>query len=183
MTTCRDIITRALRKARVYGAGQVPSSEDMEDGMAELQSLYEAWGSGGMFGRLSDIIAEDDYEANPGERVTAAAGVVVTLVTPDEEEDKPPFDIGFAEVVQDGFVTRSLYENGAWVTISDLTLDSVAPLANRGQGGLAACLAINLADEFGGSVGPAIVRQAGSFRMALATKHGSDAKRTAPEYF
>ena len=32
-------------------------------------------------------------------------------------------------------------------------------------------------------VDPAMARQAASFRMALATKHGSDALRTAPDYF
>jgi len=59
--TCRDIITRGLRKAKVYAAGETPSDDDINDGMDELQNLYEQWISNGMFGRLSDVLTDADY--------------------------------------------------------------------------------------------------------------------------
>lgn len=187
MPTCRDIITRALRKARVYAAGETPSDDDMEDGLDELQNLYEQWGVGGMFGRLSDVYTNSDYEAAPNERVTVTDSAVVTIpVTVDDDgTDYPPFDLAFVEVIDTvgETVTRYIYEGGAWVEVSNLALDDEAPLAGRGRSGLAACLAIAYAEEFGASVGPGVARQAGSFRTALSLKAGGDAQRTAPDYF
>lgn len=187
MPTCRDIITRALRKAKVYAAGETPSDEDMSDGMDELQNLYEQWGSNGMFGRLSDVLTNADYEAAPNERVTATDSAVVTIPTTvdDDGTDFPPFDMAFLEVIDTvaETVTRYIYSNGAWVEISDLTLDDEAPLASRGRGGLAACLALAYAEEFGAEVGPGVQRQAASFKTGLSLKYGGDAQRTAPDYF
>lgn len=184
--TCRDIITRALRKARVYAAGETPSDDDMNDGLDELQNLYEQWGTGGMFGRLADVRTDVAYDANPNERVTATSSAVITLPTTVENDgETSPYDTAFIEVVDTvaSTVTRYIYENGAWVNISGLTLASAAPLSGRGRDGLAACLAIPFAEEFGQQVGAGVVRQAASFKTGLSLKVGSDAQRTAPEYF
>ena len=187
VVTCRDVITAALRKTKVYGSGETPTDADMTDGLDELQNLYEQWGSNGMFGRLSDVYTNAAYEAAPNERVTVTnSGVVTIPVTIDDEgQDYPPYDMAFVEVIDTvaATVTRYLYENGAWATISDLTLDTVAPLAGKGRAGLAACLALTLADEFGGTVGPGTARQAGAFKTGLSMKLGGDANRTAPDYF
>ncbi len=187
MPTCRDIITAAFRKTKVYGSGETPTAADMADALDELQNLYEQWGSNGMFGRLSDVYTNGDYEAGPNERVTVTdSGVVTIPVTVDDQgEDYPPYDTAFVEVIDTvaGTVSRSIYELGAWVSVSDLTLDSEAPLASKGRSGLAACLALSLADEFGGEVGPGTARQAGSFKTGLSLKFGGDANRTAPDYF
>lgn len=187
MPTCADIITRALRKARVYSAGETPSADDMADGLDELQNLYEQWGSNGMFGRLADVAVDDDYEAAPNERITASGSGVITIPTSleIEGEDVPPFDTAFIEVVDTvaATVTRYLYERGAWVEISGLALTDEAPLASKGRGGLSACLALAYAEEFGASVGPGVARQAASFKTGLAMKYGSDALRSTPDYF
>lgn len=187
MPTCRDIITRALRKARVYAAGEDPSSEDMTDGMDELQNLYEQWGSNGMFGRLADVATDSDIDAEPNQRITTTASAVITIPTEFDRdgEDLPPYDLAFLEVVDTvaATVTRYIYENGAWVTIGGLTLDDEAPLSNRGRGGLSACLALAYAEEFGETVGPGVARQAASFKTGLSLKLGSDAQRTTPDYF
>jgi len=185
MPTCRDIITRALRKARVYAAGEEPSAEDMADGLDELQNLYEQWGSGGMFGRLSDVHTNADYEASPGERVVLTEDATVTIPETiyDDGSDYPPYDLSFIEVIAPDSVTRYLYSGGRWVEIGALGLDDEAPLANRGRGGLAACLALAYAEEFGAEVGPGVARQAAAFKTALSLKMGSDAARTAPDYF
>lgn len=187
MPTCQDIITRALRKARVYAAGEMPSDEDLADGLDELQNLYEQWGSGGMFGRLADYATETDYEASPNERITVSGSAIITIPTLIEIDGQslPPFDAAFIEVVDTdaNTVTRYLYESGAWVEIGGLALADEAPLAGKGRGGLAACLALAYAEEFGAQVGPGVARQAGTFKTALSMKAGGDANRATPEYY
>lgn len=189
MPTCADIITRALRKSRVYAAGETPSADDMADGLDELQNLYEQWGSNGMFGRLTDVLTADDYEASPNERITVTDSATITIPTSFEAdgEDYPPYDTAFIEVidVDGGSVTRYIYESGAWVEISNLALVDEAPLAGKGRGGLAACLALTFAEEFGerAQVGPGVMRQAAAFKTGLSLKAGGDAMRTAPDYF
>lgn len=187
MPTCRDIITRALRKVRVYAAGEDPSSDDMTDGLDELQNLYEQWISNGMFGRLEDVLTDDDYETEPNQRVIATGSPTITIPTEIEgdEETTTPFDTAALEVVDVDAVTvtRYIYENGAWVEISGLALDDEAPLAGKGRGGLSACLALAYAEEFGAEVGPGVARQAAAFKTGLSLKLGSSAQRTAPEYF
>jgi hypothetical protein len=187
MPTCQDIITRALRKARVYAAGETPSAEDMADGLEELQNLYEQWGSNGMFGRLADVYTNDDYEAAPNERITITDGGVVTIpdTVEDDGSDYPPYDTAFVEVIDvaGDSVERHIYENGAWTLISGLALSDEAPLASKGRSGLAACLALAYAEEFGAQIGPGVMRQAAAFKTGLSLKYGGDAQRTAPDYY
>ncbi len=187
MPTVADIITRALRKAGVYAAGETPSAEDMNDGLDELLNLYEQWGSNGMFGRLADVLTDSDYEAAPNERITVSGGAVITIPTSldIDGDEAPPYDTAFVEVVDTdaSTVTRYIYESGAWVEISGLSLTDEAPLAGKGRGGLSACLALTYAEEFGASVGPEVRRQAASFKTGLSMKYGSDANRSTPEYF
>ena len=190
MPTCRDVITRALRKIRVYAAGETPSNEDINDGLDELQNLYEQWGSNGMFGRLNDVQTDVDYEAEENERIRVTDGATVTIpteLTVLDEEERPPYDTAFIEVIDvaASTITRHLYDagQGAWIEIGGLGLNDEAPLASKGRGGLAACLAVALAEEFGEPAGPAVLRQAASFKTGLALKLGSSAPRTAPDYF
>ncbi len=187
MQTCADIITRALRKARIYAPGETPSDDEMNDGLDELQNLYEQWGSSGMFGRLTDVLTDDDYDAAANERILVSGGAVVTIPTSFEVdgEDVPPYDTAFIEIIDTdaSIVTRYLYENGVWGAIGDLVLTDLAPLSGRGRSGLAACLAMSLAEEFGAQIGPGVQRQAAAFKTALSLKWGGDALRSTPEYF
>lgn len=43
MATANDLITRALRRARVLGMDQVPSAEVAADALAELNSMLDEW--------------------------------------------------------------------------------------------------------------------------------------------
>jgi hypothetical protein len=186
MPTCLEIIARAYQKAKIIGTGESPSAAEAADGLEELKSLYEQWAANGMFGRLADVSTGDDYEASEGERITVTDGATVTIPSTIEDDgtDYPPFFLSLIEVidVDAQTVNRWLYDNGAWVDLNDLTLAYEAPLASRGRAGLSACLAMALADEFGGTIGPSVARQAASFRMSLALKLGGDAPRTAPDY-
>lgn len=186
MPTCRDIITAAFRKGRVYAPGEEPSSDDMNDGLDELQNLYEQWGAGGMFGQLTDVATADDYEASPGERVVVTDTATITIPGTFAEDgtDYPAYTLSFVEVVDvpNGTVFRYLYENGVWTDIASLTLDDEAPLAGRGKMGLAACLTMQM-DSWNAEILPSTMRQAASFKTSLSLKLGSDAQRTAPDYF
>ena len=176
--TCRDVITRAFRKTRIYAAGEIPSDDDMDDGLTELQSMYEQFGSGGMFGKLTDTLQTGDYEAEPFQRIQISGGTVTLPTEQVDDDEVPPYALSYIEVIDTDApsVTRYLYENGAWVEIGALALEDVAPLADRGRGGLSACLALTLAEEFGAQVGPGVARQAGAFKTALSLKTGSDTR-------
>lgn len=183
--TCRDIITRALRKGKVYAAGEDPSADDMSDGMEELQSLYEQWGSGGIFGKLTDVLTTGDYEAEPFQRIQISGGTVTLPTEQAFDDEVPPYALSYVEVIDtdESTVTRYLYENGAWIEIGALELSDDAPLADRGRGGLAACLAVQYCNEFGGDVPPDVRGQAAAFKRALALKPGSDSRTPEHSYY
>lgn len=184
MPTCRNIITAAFRKGRVYGPGEDPTSEDMSDGLDELQSLYETWGSNGMFGRLTDTLQSGDYEAEPFQRIQISDGTVTLPTEQPDDDEAPPFAMSFIEVIDttNETVARYLYENGEWIDIAALALDDEAPLAGRGKMGLAACLTMQM-DSWNAEILPSTMRQAASFKTGLSLKLGSSAQRTGPDWF
>jgi hypothetical protein len=188
MATCRDIITRALRKIGEVSEGQpAANAYAATNALATLQAWYEDGFNGGMFGRFSEVIATEDYEAGEFERIRKDAAITVTIpdaITDDETgEERPPVDLCPIAVVEDGADPQySLYDAiaGAWVRLDGLTLDSDAPLSTRGADGLACVLAALIADEFGGKVGQITVSRATHFRMALVSRHA--AARRVVEY-
>lgn len=184
MATCRDIITHALRQARVIGLNTTPRPAEAEAGMFQLQSLYDQWAASGMFGRLQDTLQSTDYDAQIRERVIVTDGADVELPdTLEEDEEAPPYEMSMIEVVDAGTVQRSIYDRGQWIRIEALNLSSEAPLAHKGQAGLAACLATSLAEMFGSQLGAGTLRLAASFKAAIALKAGSDAEHSGPDWY
>jgi hypothetical protein len=182
MATCRDVITRALRKIRVYGAGEPVSPEDMADGLTELQNLYHEWAANGMFGTLEDVLTNGEYEAAPGERIRITGTDEVILPEDVDDGEFPPYDLSLIEIVRDdNEIERHLYDRGSWVRIDTLGLDDTAPLAHRGN--LESALAMSLAEDHGKALGPLTMRQAISFIRGLSAKRGSDAQVTAADWF
>lgn len=189
MVTCRDIITSAMRQSKTLSMGEDPEPEEADDGLFMLQGMYESLVP--LFGKLSDVIATSDYDANMFERVRYETGTSITLPTTinDAGTDYPPFDLAYIETIDATAGTRAqwVYEaaRGAWVALNDLDLDDTAPLVTRGRDGLAALLAAYWADEFGNAEDiPASVKmKAAMFRGSLATKYGGDRSATAAEYF
>lgn len=187
MVTVQDILLSAFTKAKITASGEVPTDKELQDALEEYRGLLEQWASAGMFGRLTDVLIASAVEAEPGQRVTLEAGGAATLPLgiDADGEDRPPYDLAFIEVIDRAAQTveRHLYEGGRWVPIHDLALSDPAPLAGRGRTGLAACLALLLADQFGSEVGVATMRQAAAFKTNLSLKMGGGADRTTPDYF
>lgn len=182
MPTCRDIITRALQQARIVALGRDPTAKEAEAGMLALQGIYDSWATGGMFGRLTDVYKSDDYTAQPGERVFADNA---TITLPDtvegDEGTRVPRDLQQISV-NDG-VWRHWVWTGVWTELSELTLDSAAPLSERDPEGLSSLLAIYLAEGFGGQVGQMTASRGMRFQGSVSHKFGSTQDVVASDYF
>lgn len=173
MATVRDIVTRALRMTGVIDREDDPTAAELRDGMTVLQTLYDGWLTGGMFGRLTDVYESGSYEAEEGQRVFLDSGTL-TLPTLIDNERKPRDLVAIEAFVTGGARTAYIWDRTAWVQINDLDDDAAAPLADRGSNGLAACVAVAYVEEFGGQVGPGTLMQCRNFKMALSYKFGSE---------
>jgi hypothetical protein len=88
--TALECITRALRKIRVYGAGEDPSAADSEDCLLALNQMLFGWGSNGIdlahteLGLSDELDVPDDHcEAitlSLAERIAADFGAQVSPV-------------------------------------------------------------------------------------------------------
>jgi hypothetical protein len=58
MATARDIVTRAIRK-RVKQAGLSPTSDELEDGLADFNSMLASWALDGMDVGHVELAAND----------------------------------------------------------------------------------------------------------------------------
>lgn len=180
MATCRDAITLALQMSGIVAVGRDPKDKEAALGLVALQSMFDEWFVGGMFGRFTDVYVTEDYTANEGERVTVD-GANVTL--PFTYEDRAPYDLSAVVVVTTTGADNFIYTNGAWESCTGLTLGSEAPLAGYGLDGLAGTLAERLASTFGTDVGVGAARAARLFKGAIMGKVGSTQPDRVGEYF
>lgn len=171
MATVRDIVTRSLRMAKVIGQGEMADGDELESGVSILQSMYDQWLIGGMFGRLNDRYEDGNYTAGAGQRIFVKDG---TVTLPDYSDTQCRWrDLAAIEAFDEQGRKVWLWDRDSWVRLDGLDANSVAPLSLRGENGLAACHAILFADEFGGEVGNSIVMQARTFKYNLSLKMGS----------
>lgn len=208
MATCRDIVKMAMQRLRQLRAGEDPTGTEAEDGMVILQSLYDTWVSDGLFGRLNDTIPSADYTAQEQDRVINDGGYTITLPLtisnnvpmgsyyprwPDERiwtalqttVSRPPRDRSMIEVVQSGAVQRSIYEKSqrAWTRIEALALADRAPLSDKGALGLASCLAMVWAPDFGAQPDPFVMQQAMTFKWGISARYDSTRQAGMTDYF
>lgn len=183
MTTCRDIITRALQQARIVALNRDPTASEAAAGMLSLQGIYDGWFASGMFGTLTDIDATGAYEANEGERITGASSVTkpTQIDAISDTGFRPPYELSAIVDVTNG--NRWLWIDGAWVDCAGLTLDDTAPLATRDREGLSALLATYLAEGYGSEVGPMTARRGLTFQGGVSHKFGSTRDAPASDYF
>lgn len=182
MTTCRDIVTLALRQARIVGIGRTPRASEAAEGMEALQALYDSMFSDGPLGPFTDVYKTENYTANENERVIAD-NITVTIpdTFDDEGETRAPKDLSAIVVLTSTGANNYVFSLGEWQVCNNLALDDAAPLANRDKAGLAALLAVQFAEMFGATLPPETTRRAYKFKGRISHKFSTD--RGLPEYY
>lgn len=179
-----------MQLCRVLALGDEATAEEGDAGMACLQSLYDGWRNGGMFGELEDVYLDADDIAEEGVRYFVPTGV--TLDEPDsvyidfDGNTRQPRDLAMYEILTEaGVQTAKLYDRTEWVSLLDLAATDTAPLSKRGAMGLAACLALSggFADIFGSQAGPGTLKLARDFTASLMGKPGSTQPHDGAEYY
>jgi hypothetical protein len=189
MATCLDIITRAMQLRRVLGIGKEPKAAESELGMVALQSLYDEFRTGGMFGTLEDIYLDGADIAEEGKRYFIPTGITLTAATSiydDGGATRQPRDLALYETLTEaGTQTARLYDRTAWVDLLGLELSDIAPLSGRNALGLSACLATSggFGAVFGGETPPEVVALARHFRKNIIGKSGSTQDQAAGSYY
>lgn len=190
MATCNDIVTRAMQLARVLALGDEATADEGAIGLEALQSLYDQWRTGGMFGELEDVYLEDDDIAEEGVRYFVPTGITLsepTSVYIDfDGNTRQPRDLAMYEILTEaGVQTAKLYDRTEWVSLLDLQSTDVAPLSGRGALGLAACLATSggFGAVFNAQADPRLLFLARQFTASLAGKPGSTQPHDRAEYY
>jgi hypothetical protein len=190
MATCLEIITYALRQCKILGMGKDPRAAETEEGMTALQSMYDEWRTGGLFGTLEDIYLDADDTAEEGKRYYVSAGFTLTAPTSEYVDSfgvtRQPRDMALYEsLTSTGALTAKLYDRTQWVSLLELSTSDVAPLSGRDAYGLAACLATSggFVSAFGAAPGPAVIALARHFRVNIIGKTGSTQDNAGAEYF
>jgi hypothetical protein len=172
MSTVRSLVNRAHRYLKTYGSGETPTDDDADVALEELLLYLKQNVAKGVFGPLTEVVIEDDYEAGENERVVNTSGVAVTVTLPDTVTDaytgdeRAPYDRSVVVVAGE---STNLYdaEFGDWVTVETLTLNSDEPFASYN---LAWPLALQLAETFNLQPGPVLLGKADSTQAALRIK-------------
>lgn len=197
MTTVRDVVTLALKQARILAPGDAPSADEADDGLTAFQGMLDQWVNEGLFGKLTDEYLESSDTAKENRRYKLAAGVTLTIpetiqgdggdygAEGNTTEERQPFDLAIIEsVTSAGVRSVKLRDRYQWVELTGLALGDDAPLADRGAIGLAANLAVFFTEMFGvGLVGPGTIQQARKFVSALSAKTATTQGDRVAEYF
>lgn len=189
MATCLSIITTAMKQCRILPSGGTPSAAETADGMIALQSLYDDWRTGGMFGTLDDVYLDADDTAEEGKRYYIPSGITLTAATSAYVDKcgvtRQPRDMALYETFDGTTQEAKFYDRTAWVDLLDLASSDVAPLSGRNADGLAACLATSggFMDLFGAEPGPGTVALAKHFLRNVMSKAGSTQDDAGTDYF
>lgn len=187
--TVRDIITGAIVELGALALGDTPPAEEADRGLTILQALYLEAVENGKFGRVTDYLATDDYEAEEQQRVFADGFTITLPDTVEDEidlEDRKPRDLAMIQVVDDGADPQiSIYDahQGAWVRLDSLTLNSDAPLAQRNRHGFECALARRLASSLQRPVPQGTDAYANGLSAAIANRYSAPRTTTQPDYF
>jgi hypothetical protein len=189
MATCRAIIKRALQKLAIIAPGNDPEASEADTGLAVVQGLFDGWGSGGMFGRVINGLAGIDPDTIVSTALPEPGAPVELpiLVRDSDGEEVPPPDLAYAEHVDETTSDRRAYlydgRMAKWVRVDALTLDSDCPLARRNSEGMAAVVAVAMAEDFGVTPGPRLTVQAGQFLFGMSARYGEKRRVGTAVYF
>lgn len=168
---CLDIITRAMRRIGVLAAGQLPTDDETEDALEALKAIFLRAVSEGALGELSDVLAETgDFEAEEFTRVFRYDAETTSITLPEIVTDdctgeaRAPRDKAVIAIADQFTASTVTYiydgDEKQWLPVETMTATSKAPLASRDVTGIAAYLAVELADEYGQPLGEATVMAA-----------------------
>ncbi len=191
MTTCLTVMKTAYRRSGVLGVGVELTSAQRDVGMDCLQGMFTSMVNGGMFGRLTDYNAEDDYEAKEGDRVLAN-GFVITL--PDTVIDditgleRPPVDGSVIVIVEndtDPFTHEvHIYSaNRGWVIANGLGYADVCPLSDSFEEEIKNLLAEQLAGENGIPLTNVLMKNVAKAKLAIASKYSVPRKAARHTFY
>lgn len=213
MASCLQIVNSSLRKLGVLASGREARSVDRDDAFQQLVDLYRQLVSQGAFGRLRDVIPLSDYTAFGNERIFRNQSATLQITLPEtvanwqfwndlyifgSYPNEPtstaqaydvttPRDCSVVSII-DAFVPGTydfIYDGQIkqWQGLYDLTITSEAPLSFRDPQGLAAILAVQMADETSGTIGPSTLRQAQSFMTQLTSRFSAPSEPVQGVYF
>lgn len=207
MATCRWIVNTALRKIGRLAAGREPRTADATDTLAALQGLYGSWIAAGAFGRLTDVIPTADMTAAENQRIIRDEDVIdVTLpeyvpaysiplpygalwpavTQPIDYANRPPRDGSVVQIKDTvgGNVQTWIYDSTLreWTVIELLQLDSEAPRSRTDPQGLAACLAVAVADMFAAEVPQTTAMQAAAYQTAMTHRYSAPRREAVGVY-
>lgn len=180
MATCRQLITRSLRQLSVVSTGRpVATAAEAVDALESLKALYASLITEGLFGKITDVLTDEDYTADENERVINNSETAITVSLPFEVTEtingadvtRAPEDRAFVLVA--GTDPQAwLYDAdlGDWTDTNLLTLDDYAPLSGRFLAHLSALLALDVAGEYGAEPTPSLAQHAARGRAALRLK-------------
>ena len=166
MATCLATILRAFRMARIVAVGDEPNAHELDEGMAALASIYDRLADTAL-SAFDEIYETDDYTPSPNERVYCTGAVTLPDLTEDDERIPDLACISYCDETTDGDWRSYVSDRGTWVRLDSLTQDSEAPLSNRNEDGLAALVAVELAEQFGAQIGPVTAQKARRFQAQL----------------
>lgn len=180
--TCRDIVTLALRQARIVGIGRSPRAAEADEGMEALQALYDGMFADGPLGPFADVYATANYTAKENERIIADnATITIPDTITDADVIRTPKDLTAVMVITDTAKMQYVFSLGRWEAAHALTLDSDPPLATRDKTGLAALLAVQYCEMYGAELPPATAQRGMRFKGSIAAKFAT--ARDPVEYF
>lgn len=157
MSTTRDIIRRALRLLGVLSAGQQPAGADGADGLERLQSAILALPGLVQSAHWHEVATSAAYTAKEAERVTVTYPGAVTLPTIITWDGctRPPHDLARVQIIGGSNAGLWVYSasKAAWSQADALTINSEMPFGIEDDDGVAAILAVDMSDEYPGTLG------------------------------
>jgi len=186
MASAKSVITLALSKLGVSGAGKAPRQSDLDLGITTLQALYRYLISSGALGRARPVTPVDHYTARENDRIfrTAEHATLFQIDLPDIVTDtyagcsdsiyyddpqcsgpRPPREGAFV-IINDantGNTAEYIYEGytNRWISVHDLSLQEREEVRDANGGILA------VKPE---SVAPLSYRDMNGLAALLATK-------------
>lgn len=194
MTTIRDIVTRAYRRAALRDAS---TNLDPIDAVVAIEELREIVLALPGMTHWKDVEATEDYTAGENERIRVNSDEEVTVTVPsavssarsillccndftlvcEGYDDRAPKDGARVQITDTGGTVSATYyyraDAGQWMRADALTMSSAVPLNADMHSGLTAILGERLGSmEPGVPTSPSLVAEAAAARVRMRARYG-----------